>query len=100
MRISFISLFCVFIFLVQPAIVWAQDINRLESDLKSSGGYERLAILQRLTVEYTKLKDRRATKYGKQAVTLGENLFSNNLEDPRWVRSYLLLGKAFYAREK
>ena len=78
----------------------AQDISGLVDQLKDVGGVERLEILHTLTNHYTNTKDRKSIKYGKQAVKLADNLFSNKISDNRWIRSYFLLGKAYYSQQK
>ncbi len=78
----------------------AQGIGELEDGLKDAGGVKRLEILHALTNHYSNMKDRKSIKYGKQGVKLADNLFGNNINDGRWVRSYFLLGEAYYSQKK
>lgn len=97
--LSRLSCFLLVVLLHSYGLV-AQDIGELEDRLKDVGGIKRLEILHNLTNHYSNSKDRKSMKYGRQAVKLADNLFGNNINDYRWIRSYFLLGKSYYSLEK
>ncbi len=85
---------------VTPSVLIAQNTHEMEASLKSAGGFERLEILQSLTDHYTRIKNRKSLKYGRQAVKLADNLLGENVNDIRWITSHFLLAKAYYSQEK
>jgi class 3 adenylate cyclase len=82
----------------------AQSIEQTEDSLKELFGLERLEALNELTLHYHNQYSRKALRYGRQAVALGENIFveSNTTidfnEQVHLVRAYYQLGKAQYDR--
>lgn len=81
------------------------DLETLEKQLDKKYGMDKLIVLNQLTFQYQQLNIRKAIKYGKQAVDIAENLFSDDslqLEDDHYylkVDAYNLLGEAHYIKE-
>ncbi len=96
-----ISLF----FFTSPLNAQETAIERTEKDYKDLYGLDRLKALNELSDYYQKENSRKATRYGRQAVALSENIFvpSNTMVDlnqrHHQVRAYLLLGKILYDGE-
>ncbi len=90
-----------------PLIVFAQpqSIEQTEAQLKSLYGLEKLKALNRLTQYYTPTDTRKAVRYGRQAVILGQNLFigsdsqSDMNDRPELTLAYYQLGKALFVRK-
>ncbi len=82
---------------------YAQEssIEQMEEGLKNIYGLDKLKTLNKLTQYYQQQNLRKALKYGKQAVALGEDIFveSNSLIDQNkrhhLVLAYFQLGKAY-----
>lgn len=80
-------------------------IAQTENEYKDLFGLDKLKALNDLCAYYSKENSRKALRYGRQAVTLSENIFvpSNTTVDfkerPHQARAYLLLGKVLYDRE-
>ncbi len=55
--------------------VSAQNTDSLEQVIGNTYGLPKLKALNALTSQYNFLPGRKALRYGRQAVTLGENLF-------------------------
>ena len=76
------------------------SIAQLESRLAKTYGYEKLVALNRLTEHYAKRQPRKALRYGKQAIALGERIQAN--DDPvrrtALVTAYNQLGRVLYMR--
>ena len=82
------------------------DAKQLEKEVKSDFGVDRLVTLNKLTALYLAKDIKKATKYGRQAVDLAENIFSdtNPLQDDEQrhlkAEAYNLLGKVYFFQEK
>ena len=78
--------------------------DSLEQRLQDTYGLERLEVMNELVQYHTWSDSRRATRYGKQAQILAEDIFreQNTLIPPekRYLsaRTLILVGKALYAR--
>ncbi len=91
---------------LQPQ-VFAQEssIEQMEAEYKNLYGLDKLKVFNSLTQYYYKQQSRKALKYGRQAVTLGENIFieSNSNVDfnerYQLALAYLQLGKVHFDRE-
>ena len=57
-----------------------QSIRQIENNLNNTFGAEKLVALNTLTDHYYQQNSKKALKYGKQAVTIGENLYYRNFE--------------------
>lgn len=92
-------------FFTSPLNAQETAIERTEKDYKDLYGLDRLKALNELSDYYQKENSRKATRYGRLAVALSENIFvpSNAMVDfdqrHHQVRAYLLLGKILYDRE-
>jgi len=81
------------------------SIAEIESELKDLFGLDKLIALNKLSVYYGDQGSRKAIRFGRQAVWLGENIFVNsNTEIDLADRSHLLqayfqLGEIFYERD-
>ncbi len=101
------SVLCLVLGLLFSCPINAQEtvIERTEKNYKDLFGLDRLKALNELSDYYQKENSRKALRYGKQAVALGENIFvpSNATVDfeqsHHQARAYLLLGKVLYNRE-
>jgi len=102
-----IRLFLILAISVYPILfkqTYGQEISieQTEDKLNKLFGLEKLIALNVLTGHYDTLNSRKAVKYGKQAVSLGENIFTEantNVdlnERPHLVKAYLQLGKIYY----
>ncbi len=87
--------------------IFAQNfsIDQIEDQLKKTYGLEKLKALNQLTEYYQQSNHRKALKYGRQAVALGEDIFdvSNTNIDQKernhLIRAYFQLGKAHFKKE-
>jgi tetratricopeptide (TPR) repeat protein len=83
---------------------YTQTIRQLEDRLNNTYGVEKLESLNRLTEHYYQQNSRRALKYGKQAVTIGENIYKKGGEytdEPdviKLVTAYNQLGQVYYKK--
>ncbi|MDH3650931.1 MAG: hypothetical protein OEQ53_14690, partial [Saprospiraceae bacterium] len=85
---------------------YAQDFSpeQTEASLKNYFGLDKLKALNSLTKHYHQQRSRKALRYGRQAVTIGENIFvpSNTNVDPEehhhLVQAYFQLGEALHER--
>jgi tetratricopeptide (TPR) repeat protein len=81
-------------------------IEILEARVKYFYGVEKLDALLDLSGYYTKLNDRKAIRYARQTVILVEDIFIDEQgqavtdSSNRLARSYIHLGKAYYANNK
>jgi len=88
-----------------PVVAQEDSIARIEKDHRDLFGLEKLKALNVLSSHYQKENSRKALRYGRQAVALGENIFqfSNTTVDfserHHQAQSHLLLGKVLYDRE-
>jgi class 3 adenylate cyclase len=89
-----------------PFMGFAQaDPKSLEDQLDENYGLEKLVILNQLTELYQETNNRKALKYGKQAVVIADNLFPEDSLQPLdenfylKVDAYNLLGEARYNKE-
>ncbi|MGB0524076.1 MAG: adenylate/guanylate cyclase domain-containing protein [Flammeovirgaceae bacterium] len=100
-------LFFLCLFLIGSFQSYAQksSIKKQESKLKRLYGVEKLKALNTLTAHYHQEGSRKAVKYGRQAVELGENLFDkanhsvDRTEHKRLIQSYAQLGIVLYERD-
>ena len=110
LRITVFKLCMIWIIAFHPimhlsVIAQQPSIEQIEDGLKNTYGFEKLKALNRLTEYYLQENLRKAIKYGKQAVALGEDIFveSNTNVDQkeryRLVQAYFQLGKAYYEKE-
>lgn len=102
------------IFLAMPIVCSGQDedlderirIEVLEGQVKSMYGREKLMALIDISNFYTERSGRKATRYGRQAVILAEDMFvddiGNATSDPLQLhpKSYVQLGRAYYHNNK
>jgi class 3 adenylate cyclase len=87
--------------------VYAQDqsISATEGRLKDLNGIDKLKALNNLTSHYAAGDPRKALRYGRQAVSLGENLFltavapADKALRPLLLEAYFQLGEILYDRE-
>lgn len=90
---------------VQPVLAQQVDIQRIESNLKNVYGLKRLKALNELSQHYHQQDHRKAVKYGRLAVRLGENIFEDGnsnvsqKEKVHLLRAYFQLGEIMYNRE-
>ena len=89
-----------------PAFAQTQSLKKTEASLKKLHGLDKLHTLNFLTNYYLDDDVKKAIKYGKQAVLLGENLFDeanksiDRSEQVELVQAYAQYGFALYDREK
>lgn len=82
------------------------DIAELEESYKKTFGIEKLKMLNRLTQHYRKINPRKSIKYGKLAVQLGEEIFSeSNTQVPegegdQLVEAYFQLARVMLDKER
>jgi class 3 adenylate cyclase len=101
----FLPLFFLSIILTQPIQAQQVNIDQTEDNLKNLYGLKRLKALNELTRHYQQEEDRKAIRYGRQAVRLGERIFiEGNLNLPEQekihlLRAYFQLGEVLYQRE-
>lgn len=94
-----ISFFCSSFSLAQE-----NSIEGIEANIDELYGIEKLVALNQLCEHYETQSSRKALKYGRKAVSLGENIFvaTNTIDDQnehyRLIESYLLLGKVLFYR--
>lgn len=87
------------------AYAQVSSIEQAEAQLKNQFGLEKLKVLNEITLHYYPINVRKALRYGKQAVSIGENIFDDSNtnidrnEAHHLVRAYLQLGKVHYSRE-
>lgn len=78
------------------------DPGPLLLQLEEAEDVEKLTLLQELTEVYLTADPQKAIRYGKQATNLADDLFAKEKTTPQDLdllpRSYLVLGKAFYAK--
>ena len=92
-------------FFHQQSFAQESSIKQTEATYKSLFGLEKLKALNQLTLYYYNQQSRKALKYGRQAVTLSENIFVESNSDidlnerHYQVLAYLQLGKVLYDRE-
>lgn len=98
-------LFAAFILVLITGTSYCQEYaDSLEQRLQDTYGLERLEVLNELTRHYTWSDSRKATRFGKQAQILAEDIFrdQNSLISPEQrylsAKTLLLVGKAYYAR--
>jgi len=104
---TIISMLCLAFCFVFTCPTQGQDdsIARIEKEHKDLFGLERLKALNDLSAHYQKENPRKALRYGRQAVALGENIFqtSNTTVDfserHHKAKAHLLLGRVLYDRE-
>ena len=80
----------------------SRSISQIESNINDTYGLQKLTDLNRLTAHYLAVNNRKAMRYGRQAVLLGERILDqeNRPETAtQLVIAYTLLGKAQYERE-
>ena len=80
-------------------------IGQTERELNNLFGVDKLIALNRLTKFYQIQQPRKSMRYGKQAVSLGENIFSESNEDvdpqnlQHLIQAYFQLGELQYEKE-
>lgn len=88
-----------------PAIAQEDSIARIEKEYRNLFGLEKLKALNILSSHYQKENSRKAIRYGRQAVALGENIFQSSnttvdfSERKHQAHAHLLFGKVLYDRE-
>jgi len=93
----------VFLFFVS-GFLYAQSIRQLEDNLENVFGTKKLEVLNELTDHYYSQNSKKALRYGRQAVSIGENLYYKNKKysnDPaiiNLVLAYNQLGKAYFRK--
>ena len=99
---------CVIPLVLLLLVLGAQDnrtISEIEGDLRNVHGPAKLRDLNTLSEFYQQLQSRKALRFARQAVTLGENLFLvegiTSIDDDTYllVKSYYLLGSIEMDRE-
>ncbi len=100
------TFFLLILFFNISHILAQESIDILEKKLEKTYGIEKLKILNQITGNYLDHNLRKATKYGKQAVLLSENIFT---ERNKFVKkqqyfhkvvAYNQLGKSYFLRKK
>lgn len=94
-------------FLIHPVNLEAQPntISQKEEDLKILYGIERLQTLNQLSVYYKDINERKAYRFARQAVLLGENVVTPSsptykTDFKQLALAYFQLGEILYMREK
>ena len=93
------------ILVVMPVMAQDPTLAQTEASLKDLHGMERLEALNKLANSYRIREPRKALRYGRQAVSLAEDLFvqlpldSNNNTRSHMVQAYVQLGHVLYDRE-
>ena len=60
--------------LLLPMVAQEVDIDEIEDNIKNTFGLEKLEGLNILTLHYQEQNSRKALRYGRQAVALGNNI--------------------------
>jgi class 3 adenylate cyclase/tetratricopeptide (TPR) repeat protein len=82
----------------------AQTIAELEAELKNLYGLDKLKALNKISPHYQMQNSRKAIKFGRQAVALGENIFietNADIKEEDWVhmvQSYFQMGEIWFKR--
>ena len=99
MRLNLIYVSLILIISLSPILyqkLYAQEpsIEQTEEELKTASGLDKLEVLNRLTEYYHTERARKvkALRYGRQAVTLGENLFVKSSDTIRCQSALLIEG--------
>jgi len=88
-----------------PAYSQEGSIAQIEKEYRDLFGLDRLKALNTLSSYYEKESSRKALRYGRQAVTLAENIFQSSnttidfSERHHQAKAHLLLGQVLYNRE-
>ncbi len=79
-----------------------KSIEETEAELKNLYGLEKLKALNRLTEHYQDAQNRKAIRFGRQAVILGKNIFTelntsaSDKDKKELVKAYFQLGELLY----
>ncbi len=88
-----------------PTLAQEDSIARIEKEYKALYGLDKLKALNILSAHYQKENSRKALRYARQGVALGENIFQssnttvNFSERYHQAQAHLILGKILYNRE-
>lgn len=104
---NILSMLCLALCLVLSSPAYAQEdsIARIEKEYRDLFGLDKLKALNTLSAHYQKENSRKALRYGRQAVALGQNIFQSSnttvdfSERLHQAQAHLLLGKVLYIRE-
>ena len=105
LKLILICLICIASPFLQNASGQDLTIEETEDQLKNTYGLKKLKALNRLSKYYQHENLRKAIKYGKQAVSIGEDIFvetNTNVdlnESYRLAKAYFLLGEAHFLKE-